>query len=67
MKGVPARRIQCCDEIWQFAYCKAKNIPEAKEGTFGFGDVWTWTAIDADSKLIVSYLVGPRTPRWPTI
>lgn len=61
VKGVRAQRIQC-DEIWQFVYRKAKNVPEAKEGTFGFGDVWTWTAIDADSKLIISYLVGPRTP-----
>src|SRR5207249_3061556 len=42
---------------------KAKNVPQDKQGTFGFGDVWTWTAIDADSKLIVSYLVGPRSPR----
>ena len=61
VKGVRAGRVQC-DEIWQFVYCKQKNVPEAQEGTFGFGDVWTWTALDADSKLIVSYLVGPRTP-----
>lgn len=56
-----AKRIQC-DEVWQFVYAKAKNVPEDKKGVFGFGDVWTWTAIDADSKLIVSYLVGPRMP-----
>lgn len=61
VRNVTAKRIQC-DEIWQFVYCKAKNIPETKEGTFGFGDVWTWTAIDADSKLMVSYMVGGRTP-----
>ena len=41
----------------------AKNVPDDKKGTFGYGDVWTWTAIDADSKLIVSYLVGPRMPQ----
>ena len=48
------------DEIWQFCYAKAKNVPEEKRGTFGFGDVWTWTALDANSKLIVSWLVGSR-------
>jgi IS1 family transposase len=61
VRNVTAKRIQC-DEIWQFVYSKAKNVPEEKKGTFGFGDVWTWTALDADSKLMVSYLVGPRTP-----
>src|SRR6185437_6145029 len=55
VRNVPAKRIQC-DEIWQFVYAKAKNVPEDKQGQYGFGDVWTWTAIDADSKLIVSYL-----------
>jgi IS1 family transposase len=48
------------DEIWAFCYSKAKNVPEAKKGVFGFGDVWTFTAIDADTKLIPSYMVGPR-------
>jgi IS1 family transposase len=48
------------DEIWAFCYAKAKNVPEAKRGTFGFGDVWTFTAIDAETKLIPSYMVGPR-------
>lgn len=61
VKNVNAKRIQC-DEIWQFVYSKEKNVPEDKKGTFGFGDVWTWTAIDADSKLIVSYMIGPRKP-----
>lgn len=61
VRGVHSRRIQC-DEIWAFCYAKAKNVPEGKQGVFGFGDVWTWTAIDADSKLMVSYMVGPRTP-----
>jgi len=49
-----------CDEIWAFCYAKAKNVPEAHRGEWGFGDVWTWTAIDADSKLIASWLIGQR-------
>jgi IS1 family transposase len=61
VRGVNAKRIQC-DEIWQYVYAKAKNVPEEKKGTFGFGDVWTWTALDPDTKLMVSYMVGPRTP-----
>ena len=60
--GVNAQRIQV-DEIWQFCYSNEKNVPQDKKGVFGFGDVWTWCAIDADSKMIVSYLVGPRAPR----
>ncbi len=48
------------DEIWSFVYAKAKNVPEHLSGRFGVGDVWTFTAIDADSKLCVSWLVGPR-------
>ncbi|HEV2617970.1 MAG TPA: IS1 family transposase [Candidatus Acidoferrales bacterium] len=53
------KRIQC-DEIWSFCYAKDKNVPEKLRGTFGYGDVWTWTAMDAESKLIVSWLVGGR-------
>ena len=48
------------DEIWAFCYSKAKNVPADKRGTFGFGDVWTFTAICADTKLIPSYMVGAR-------
>jgi IS1 family transposase len=48
------------DEIWAFCYAKAKNVPAEKKGTFGYGDVWTFTAIDADTKLIPSYMVGSR-------
>ncbi|MBZ5535400.1 MAG: IS1 family transposase [Acidobacteriia bacterium] len=59
VRNVNSKRIQC-DEIWSFCYAKAANVPEEKQGEFGFGDVWTWTAIDADSKLIVSWLVGDR-------
>jgi IS1 family transposase len=54
-----SKRIQC-DEIWSFCYAKEKNLPEELRGKFGYGDVWTWVAIDADSKLIVSWLVGGR-------
>jgi len=46
--------------IWSFNYCKKVNLPLAKSGPKKAGDVWTWTPIDADSKLIVSYLVGDR-------
>jgi IS1 family transposase len=58
VRGVKVRRVQC-DEIWSFCYAKEKNVPVEKEGT-GAGSVWTWTAIDADSKLIISYLCGDR-------
>lgn len=53
------RRVQV-DEIWAFVYAKQKNVGEAKAAPFGAGDCWTWTAIDADTKLAVSWLVGPR-------
>jgi IS1 family transposase len=49
-----------CDEIWAFCYSKEKNVPEAKKGQFGYGDVWTFTAICADTKLVPSWLVGNR-------
>jgi IS1 family transposase len=59
VRGVKATRVQC-DEIWSFCYAKAKNVPMAKAAPAGAGDVWTWTALDSGSKLIVSYLVGAR-------
>ena len=59
LRNLPCRRIQC-DEIWSFCYAKQKNVPEEKQGRFGYGDVWTWTAIDADTKLVPSWLVGLR-------
>jgi hypothetical protein len=49
------------DEIWSFCYSKQKNVPEEFQGTPGDGDVWTWTAIDADTKLVPTWLVGERT------
>ena len=59
LRGLPCKRIQC-DEIWSFCYAKQKNVPEAVKGVFGYGDVWTWTAICADTKLVVSWMVGSR-------
>ena len=59
LRNLTCKRIQC-DEIWSFCYAKQKNVPEDKRDVFGYGDVWTWTALDADSKLIGSYLVGLR-------
>ncbi|HEY6764223.1 MAG TPA: IS1 family transposase [Candidatus Sulfotelmatobacter sp.] len=62
VRGVKTARVQC-DEIWSFCYAKEKNVPVEKQGT-GAGSVWTWTAIDADSKLILSYLCGGRDASW---
>jgi IS1 family transposase/predicted HTH domain antitoxin len=59
LRNLKCRRIQC-DEIWAFVYAKAKNLPEKYKGAVGYGDVWTWTAIDADTKLIPSWAVGRR-------
>jgi IS1 family transposase len=59
VRQVKAERVQC-DEIWSFCYSKAANVPAEKRGTLDAGDVWTWTALEADSKLIVSWLVGRR-------
>ena len=59
VRGVKARRVQV-DEIWSFTYAKQKNVESAKSAPEGAGDTWTWTGLDADSKLIVSWLVGPR-------
>jgi hypothetical protein len=59
VRRLTSKRIEC-DEIWSFCYAKDKNVPEDKKGTFGFGDVWTWVAIDPDTKLVASYTVGTR-------
>ena len=59
VKNLRLRYIQC-DEIWAFCYAKDKNVPEEKRGIFGYGDVWTWVAIDADTKLVPSFMVGTR-------
>lgn len=61
LKHLTCQRIEC-DEIWSFCYAKERNVPEDKKGKLGYGDVWTFVAIDADTKLIVSWLVGWREP-----
>lgn len=60
VRNVPSKAVQC-DEIWSFSYAKQKNVKFAKAAPEAAGDVWTWTAIDADSKLIVSWHVGDRS------
>ena len=59
LRNLPCRRIQV-DEIWAFCYAKEKNVPLDRKGQFGYGDVWTWVTIDADTKLIPSWVVGNR-------
>jgi|ERR1035437_1600691 IS1 family transposase len=62
VRGLNCKHIQC-DEIWSFVGAKQKNASEDKIAE-GWGDAWTWTALDADSKLMVSYLVGQRGAAW---
>jgi IS1 family transposase len=59
LRNLPCKRIQC-DEIWSFCYAKARNVPTDKRGEFGYGDVYTWTALCADTKLIPCWFVGRR-------
>jgi IS1 family transposase len=59
VRNVSAKSVQC-DEIWSFSYAKSRTLPTAKAAPAGSGDVWTWTGIDADSKLIISWHVGDR-------
>jgi IS1 family transposase len=59
MQGLTCKKVQC-DEIWSFVGMKEKNVPKEVKGMFGFGDVYTWTAIDADTKLIPCWHVGTR-------
>ena len=59
VRNVQSKRVQC-DEIWSFCYAKQNNVEKAKAAPEGSGDLWTWTALDADSKLIISYLCGGR-------
>ena len=58
-RGIDSKRVQC-DEIWSFCYAKERNLPKRLKGRRGFGDVWTWVALDADSKFAVSWLLGDR-------
>ncbi|MCY3820884.1 MAG: IS1 family transposase [Gammaproteobacteria bacterium] len=59
VRGVRARRVQA-DEIWSFVYCKERTVEYARRPPIGAGDIWTWTAMDVDSKLLISWLLGPR-------
>ena len=63
VRGVAAKRVQC-DEIWSFVYAKQKNVATAKRRDLAYGDAWTWVAIDADTKLVLSYLVGDRDAEY---
>ena len=58
-RNLTSKRIQC-DEVWSFCYAKEKNVPNELKGVFGYGDVWTWTAICADTKLVPSWIVSTR-------
>ena len=60
LRNLSCKRVQC-DEIWSFVYAKQKNVPEDKQDQFGYGDVWTWTAICADTKLVPCWHVDGRT------
>lgn len=61
-KNLPCKRIEC-DEIWSFCFAKQKNLKPELQGVFGYGDVYTWVAIDAETKLVPSWLVGTRDGR----
>jgi len=59
LRNLPCTKIQC-DEIWSFCYAKEKNVPHELRGKFGYGDVWTWTALCADTKIVPCWRVGDR-------
>ena len=61
VRGVASQRVQC-DEIWSFYYAKDRNVPERKRGNAG--SVWTWTALDADTKLMLTWVVGGRSAEY---
>lgn len=66
VRELTTKRIQC-DEIWSFVYAKDKNLPEKLQGKYGLGSIWTWVALDADSKLAVSWLVGNRDAEYANL
>jgi len=66
LRNLKCKRLQC-DELWSFCYAKEKNVPEDKKGQFGYGDVWTWAAICAESKLVPSWIVGNRDAETASI
>jgi IS1 family transposase len=63
LRNLTCKRIQC-DEIWSFCYAKQKNVPDELRGRFGYGDVWTWTALCADTKIVPCWFVGRRSARY---
>jgi IS1 family transposase len=63
VRGIGARSIQV-DELWNFCYAKQKNLPPELHGKLGYGDVWTFIALDSDTKLIVAYLTGRRSSEF---
>lgn len=66
VRNIVAKRVQC-DEIWSFIYAKDKNLPDELRGKYGTGSIWTWVAIDSDSKLAISWLVGNRDAEYASI
>src|SRR5260370_41729199 len=60
LRDLPCTVIEC-DEIWSYCYSKQRNVPDEHKGEYGYGDIWTWTALCADTKLVPSWLVGERT------
>jgi hypothetical protein len=66
LRGLKCKRMQV-DEIWQFVYAREKNVPAEKKGKFGYGDVWTWVAIDADTKLVPAFMTGNRDVKSATM
>lgn len=63
LRNLPCKRIEV-DEIWSFCYAKQKNVPKKLKNEFGYGDIWTWTAICADTKIIPSWVVGLRNAEY---
>lgn len=63
IRNIKTKQVQC-DEIWSFCYSKEKNVAPEHEGILGHGDVWTWVALDSDSKLAINWLVGTRAVEY---
>ncbi len=63
VRNIKSKRVQC-DEIWSFCYSKEKNVAPEDKGVLGYGDAYTWTAIDSDTKLAISWLVGRRDSEY---
>lgn len=63
LRNLPCKTIEC-DEIWSYCYAKDKNVPDEHKGEFGYGDVWTWVALGADTKLVPSWCIGLRNSEY---